>query len=90
MKEIQTFTEFQLTRLKQLDEGIKNVNHFERMMDTYKTGILFIGGSEDGEVSVDRETIKIMKGGISGIYRELRSEGLGEEAEFVIYQNKFA
>mgnify|MGYP001581742822 FL=1 len=87
MNKIETFTEFQFTRLCQFDELLKNINNMEGLMNLNKADILYTG-SIDQEIPIDRGTIKTMKYGATALYCELKSEGLDREAGFIIFENK--
>ena len=63
-------TDFQAERLKQLEEGLCNVNNSERVMQFSGKDVLYIG-DEDQERQIDREVLKGAKGGLRGIVSEL-------------------
>ena len=86
MKEIVVVSNFQRNRLIQLEESIQNVNGFEEMMAKTGCNVLFTGGVDD-EIQIDKTMIKAMKGGILGIFRELRDEGLEDVAQEIIKIN---
>ena len=88
MKEtIQTFTEFQMFRLNQLDFGIRKIKQAEAVMEKHEVETVIVGEDYDHEVDVDREILTGAKGFLGGVYRELKSEGLADMANIVIQLN---
>ena len=81
MKEgqILSVSEFQRDRLLQMEEGIHNINNVERAMQFSGQDVLF-SGPEDEERQIDREIIHAAKGGLGGVYNELKDEGLKDVA----------
>ena len=84
---IQTFTEFQMFRLNQLDFGIRKIKQAEAVMEKHEVETVIVGEDYDHEVDVDREILRGAKGGLCGVYRELKSEGLADMANIVIQLN---
>lgn len=90
MKEtgIQTFTEFQMFRLNQLDFGMRKISQAEAIMKEYNVEIVIVGEDYDHEVDVDRKILTGAKGFLGGVYRELKADGLQDIADQVISLNK--
>ena len=85
--EIQPFTIFQLHRITQLGDGLMNINNMEIAMQEANCDVLFTG-DPDNERQIDKTVIKMLKGGICGIYTELKQEGLKDIADQIIFLNK--
>ena len=69
-KEIIEVSEFQRERLRQLEDGLININSVERTMQFTGKSVIFTGG-EDDEKQIDREVLKGASGGLRGIISEL-------------------
>ena len=87
MKEIVPANMFHVSRLVQLRDGIQNVKNMEAIMKSNNCDVVFIG-SEDNEIQIDRAFIKAVKGGLGGVFRELKAEGLGDVVKEIIETNK--
>ena len=81
---ITTYTEAQCQKILQFDNAIKLVNRFELDMQRFECDTLKVKLKSGSIVVVDREIVHAMKGGITGQYKELASEGLKSEADNIM------
>ena len=85
---IQTFTEFQMFRLNQLDFGIRKIKQAEAVMKKHEVETVIVGEDYDHEVEVDKEILHVAKGFLGGVYQELKAENMKDVADIVISLNK--